>query len=494
MVLLIDDQEIIGERLRSLLQHETHIAFHHEQDASCAMEAASGVMPTVILLDLVMPGIDGLVVLRQLKRNEATREIPVVVLSTKEEPTTKAEAFRLGANDYLIKLPSAVELVARIRYHSEAHRNAEMRRVAMNALAESREQLRLSHEEIARQAAGLEIRNRFITRTFGRYLSDEVVGQLLDSPEGLRLGGESRVVTILMADLRGFTSTCEALPATDVMRLLNNYLGAMARVIADHRGTIDEFIGDAILAIFGAPVSKDDDARRAVRCTLAMQREMIEINTANAIAGLPQLEMGVAVHTGEVVVGNIGSDIRAKYGVVGSNVNLTSRIESLSVGGQILISEATRNAVGVTTRVGQQLRFRPKGIDHDVVAWELLGLEREDTPAAMSSNERLVSLEPALSLRFCTVEDKMDAGPMLDGLLVGASERRGLLRCSEPIQPFSEVRIELSTPATETGGRHDVWAKVGATGADGTELFFSRPLSAAIAISPTPTIDRAFPK
>ena len=476
VVLLIDDQAIIGASIRSVLQAQAHVAFHHLQDATQALSIAGTLEPTVILLDLMMPGVDGLVLLRQLKREEATRDVPVVVLSTKEEPSIKAEAFRLGANDYLIKLPSAVELVARIRYHSEGYRNATMRRLAMEALAESQEQLRLSHEEVARQAAGLQIRNRFIKKTFGRYLSDQVVTQLLDSPEGLRLGGESRVVTILMADLRGFTSMCDQLPATDVMRMLNGYLGRMAKVIAEHGGMIDEFIGDAILAIFGAPIASDDDAERAVRCALAMRHDMTEVNGAHAGDGLPLLEMGIAVHTGDVVVGNIGSDIRAKYGVVGSNVNLTARIESLTVGGQILISDATREAAGAAVRVGPPVQFRAKGFARDTTVWELLGLQDETDSADETPHDKLAVLDPPLPLRFWTIQNNVVAGAANEGMLVCATGRRGLLKAQVPLVPFSDLRILLQAHPSGAAPQ-ELWAKVRRTTANGTQLHFSRSIS-----------------
>ncbi len=480
VVLLIDDQLIIGEKVRELLEHDPHIAFQHCADAGDAIETASRLQPTVILQDLMMPGVDGLELLRQLKRADATREVPVVVLSTKEEPAIKAEAFRLGANDYLVKLPSAVELIARIRYHSEAYRNAAMRRLAMQALMESREELRKSHEQIARQAGELELRNSFIKKTFGRYLSDEVVSELLDSPEGLRLGGESRVVTIMMADLRDFTSTSDRLPATQVVQMLNAYLGAMTRVIAEHHGTIDEFIGDAILAIFGAPLSRDDDARRAARCALAMHQALVAVNERGARDGLPMLEMGIALHTGEVVVGNIGSDIRAKYGVVGSNVNLTARIESQSVGGQVLVSEAARAAIGPEARTGRELRFQAKGFQRELVAWELTGLDGEgglSRPAGAGHPMAMRLLEPPLPLQFWQARGKRVDGPPQDGFLVRAGEQAGALRTAIAPPPFAELRILLKAGADDEAPR-EVWAKVVDTEGDETRLLFSRHLDA----------------
>ena len=195
--------------------------------------------------------------------------------------------------------------------------------------------------DLQSQAEALARRSQFIRETFGRYVSDDVVVQLLDASEGFELGGELRKVTILMSDLRGFTALAECLEPQEVMTLLNRYLEAMVDVILAYRGTIIEILGDGLLVLFGAPLSRDDDAERAVACALAMQLRIDDTNAPNRRAGLPEVDMGIGIHTGEVVVGHIGSQQRTKYGVVGSAVNLTGRIESYTTGGQILISPTT---------------------------------------------------------------------------------------------------------------------------------------------------------
>ena len=152
-----------------------------------------------------------------------------------------------------------------------------------------------------------------IRKTFGRYLTDEVVATLLESPEGLQLGGEHRKITILTSDLRGFTATSERLPPEEVVKILNFYLGYMADVITKYQGTIDEFMGDGILVLFGAPIAREDDPARAVACAIDMQLVMEPINKQIKEWGLTPLEMGIGINTGEVVVGNIGSLKRTKY-------------------------------------------------------------------------------------------------------------------------------------------------------------------------------------
>jgi adenylate cyclase len=194
------------------------------------------------------------------------------------------------------------------------------------------QQLKDSRAQLVNLNQQLERRNQFIRETFGRYTSDDIVGVLLDLPEGLQLGGEKREVTLLMSDLRGFTALADRLEATEVVALLNHYLSTMVEVIHGTGGTIDEIIGDAIFVLFGAPMVMPDAAQRAVRCALEMQKAMRGVNEHNFQMGWPEIEMGIGIHTGEVVVGNIGSTKRSKYGVVGRTVNLTARIESFTVG------------------------------------------------------------------------------------------------------------------------------------------------------------------
>jgi adenylate cyclase len=146
----------------------------------------------------------------------------------------------------------------------------------------------------------------------------------------------------------------------EVIKIINLYLGYMTDVITKYQGTIDEFMGDGILVLFGAPTAREDDAERAVACAIAMQLTMSTINDKMKELNLPPLAMGIGINTGEVVVGNIGSETRCKYGVVGSQVNLTYRIESYTTGGQIFISEATLKEVGSMSESTAKSKYLPK--------------------------------------------------------------------------------------------------------------------------------------
>ncbi len=331
-------------------------------------------------------------------------------------------------------------------------------------LQESEAALKLSN-------ADLERHNRFVRDTFGRYLSDDVVSSLLDTPEGLRLGGESREVSILMSDLRGFTSLAARLEPSQVVTLLNRYLGAMVEVVTRYGGTIDEFIGDAILVIFGAPVASDDHATKAVACATAMQLAMDGVNEQNLRDGLPGVEMGIGVNTGEVVVGNIGSQARAKYGVVGSAVNFTSRVESYTVGGQILISEATRDALGGRVHLGAPIAIEAKGLDGVATAYDVRGIGAPFDLFLPDRQDEVVALDPAIAVSFVELEGKHVGGTSFAGTLVRASLRGGEILSQHAVAPLTNLKVELSPG---TGSRRELYAKVTGPLSGGREGFAVR--------------------
>lgn len=425
-VLLIDDQAFIGETIARMLAHETDIDFHYCQEPSLAIDKANELKPTVILQDLVMPDVQGLVLVKYFRANPNTKNVPLIVLSGKEEAEIKAEAFALGANDYMVKFPDKAEVLARIRYHSKGY-------IAF-----------LERNEATQE---LEKANRLIRKTFGRYLSDEVVEEILTTPDGASLGGEKRQLTIMMADLRGFTSLGEDLPAEQVVAMINIYLEVMTEIIFKYQGTIDEFIGDAILAIFGAPVQRHNDAQRAVACALEMQLAMKTVNERNRAAGYPEVHMGIGINTGMVVVGNIGSSKRTKYGVVGRHVNLTSRIESYTVGGQTLISESTREACGELLRIDDQADILPKGVRAPITVYEVGGI-RGAYHIALPEKQSpvLLPVNPPLSVRFCLLSGKNNQNHWYNAQLMQISERVLLLEADMRPDKWSNIRVHLAPP------------------------------------------------
>ncbi|MBL7172583.1 MAG: response regulator [Desulfobacteraceae bacterium] len=424
-VLLVDDQAMIGEALRRMLAPEQDIDFHYCQDPTKAIKVANRIHPTVILQDLVMPEIDGLTLVRYYRANSSTRDVPLIVLSSKEEALTKAEAFALGANDYLVKLPDRLEIIARIRYHSKGYINLLQRNEAQ---------------------AQLEKANRLIRKTFGQYLSDDIVNSILETPEGSALGGEKRFVTIMMTDLRGFTAIGERLPAEDVVSIINIYLETMTDIILKYQGTIDEFIGDAIFVIFGAPVLRDNDAKRAVACAIEMQLAMAEVNRRCRENGYPEVHQGIGINSGQLVVGNIGSKKRMKYGVVGRNVNLTARIESYTVGGQIFISENTLEECGQhLLRIDDQMEVMPKGVKKPITIYEVGGIKGEFNLFLPEKVEvELTALKRPIPILFTILEGKHAGDDAYKGTVVKMSGKVAEILADIAADKLTNLKISVS--------------------------------------------------
>ncbi len=322
--------------------------------------------------------------------------------------------------------------------------------VAFNSMTQ---QLRDSYEQLER-------RNAFIRKTFGRYTSDEIVEALLDAPDGLKLGGEKREVTLLMSDVRGFTALAERLEPTEVVALLNHYLLVMVDLIQRSGGTIDEIIGDAILVLFGAPLAIEDAVQRAVRCALEMQKAMRGVNEHNLQRGWPEIEMGIALHTGEVVVGNIGSTKRSKYGVVGRTVNLTARIESFTVGGQVLVSPALIGAAHRGLVLGDEVEIHAKGMREALRCRELLG--HEDHPQLVLEREEetiCTTLAEPVPLQYVRLTDKHLNEQMQPATLVGLSHRRAVVEAEGPLPPYANIMLRFEVEAGEEEAP-ELYAKV----------------------------------
>ncbi len=193
-----------------------------------------------------------------------------------------------------------------------------------------------------------EKKSREIKRIFASYVTPQVMEELIKKPELAKLGGERRVVSILFSDIRGFTSLSERLQPEEVVSILNDYFKEMVEIIFKWQGTLDKFIGDAIMVFWGAPLYQEDHALRAVSCALDMIEALKKKNKEWQNKGLPELKIGIGINTGEVLVGNIGVEgKKMDYTVIGDNVNLASRLESLNkkFNTQILVSEYTVNLI-----------------------------------------------------------------------------------------------------------------------------------------------------
>ena len=250
------------------------------------------------------------------------------------------------------------------------------------------EDLRSRVEELERENARLRetisTYDRTVRSTVSPYVTDEVYHEIWNGQTGEMIVGERRVVTMMFTDLRGSTELSETLSPTDFMSLLNHYLGDMIEIINAWEGNILSFVGDAIVVVFGAPRPNDQAARQAVASAVSMQRRMPFINDWGAKRGYPPISMGIGIHTGEAILGNVGSKVRMKYDMIGRNVNLAARIEGFTRGGQILVSTETLEAAGdgVRENVEGACWVRPKGIRDPVLVHDIIGIGKRLIPDA----------------------------------------------------------------------------------------------------------------
>jgi class 3 adenylate cyclase len=304
-ILVVDDEPDLAALVRQKFRRHIRDGIYTFEMAGDGVEALSQLEKNpdieIVLTDINMPRMDGLTLLSRIAKLE--RLLQAIVVSAYGDLDNIRMAMNRGSFDFLMKPIDLHDL-----------------EITINK----------AKETVDQQKKAAQVRE-----TFGRYLSDEVVATLLSKPDALRLGGEKRKITILMSDLRGFSNISERLPPEQVVDILNIYLGKMTNIIVSYSGTIDEFIGDAILVIFGAPVAAPDDAQRAIACAVAMQRAMKGINERNAALGLPRLEMGIALNTGDVIVGNHGSQKHEKSGEVRSHETPPARIETHPHGGEL---------------------------------------------------------------------------------------------------------------------------------------------------------------
>ena len=287
--------------------------------------------------------------------------------------------------------------------------------------------------------------HRWVKKSFSQYLSPEVIEILVKEPGQLKLGGEEKELTVMMVDIRNFTSLSEGLSPGDLTRLLNLYLGELTDVILDNGGTLDKYMGDAIMAFFGAPVHDAENPIKACQTAIRMCEHLHDKRRQWVSQGLPELKIGVGLNTGPMIVGNLGSSRRFDYSVIGDHVNLASRLEGLSkvYGVKILISEYTRNRLESSDIVCRELDIvKVKGKERPVRIYELLGKDyfTDNTyafvkhfeeglncyrgqafPLAIQAFEKTLVLKPMdkpsqLFIQRCHSLDKKSLGPDWDGV------------------------------------------------------------------------------
>lgn len=261
----------------------------------------------------------------------------------------------------------------------------------------------------------VERKGRQLKKAFSNYVSPDLVRQIEKNPDKLVLGGEQRELTILFSDIRGFTTVSEDLTPPELVALLNEYLSPMTRIVLEERGTLDKFIGDALMALFNAPLDVPQHALHACRAAVRMLEELKRLNEGFVSRGMHTLDIGVGINTGPAVVGNMGADIRFDYTAIGDAVNLASRLEGLNklYGSHILVSEDTRQLVPPDMFTFREVdRVRVKGKHKPIVLFELMVTKQELLPRFEEALERYRAREFAAAQRiFDELAQRYDDGP-----------------------------------------------------------------------------------
>jgi adenylate cyclase len=291
-------------------------------------------------------------------------------------------------------------------------------------------------------------------RSFTRYAPEEIVRDVVATGREAMLSGERREVTVLFSDLRGFTGFAEKLRPEEVVAILNDHFELLVAILARHGGFVVDFLGDAVFAVFGALEAHADHTERAVACAIEMQRARAARNEENRARGWPPMEMGVGIGTGTAVVGNMGSLRRIKYGVVGHVVNLAARIETFTVGGQVFVSEATRQALGERLIVEGPHEVEGKGVSAPVRVWEVLALRGETASVLPDPVRDLVVLGHPFEAGVRRVEGKQVDAQVHPARLARLGATGAELECSAALAMFGALQVILpAKPALTVDGK-----------------------------------------
>lgn len=336
LILAVDDEPANLALLRKLVKHLGYDVVE-ATDGPSAVGAVSAHEPDLVLMDVNMPGYDGIEAVQRIRRQSEFQFLPILMLTARTDPADKARGIGAGANDFLSKPFEEIELAARIK-------------------------------SLLRVKA---LQDRLV-ELLGRYVSDSIAREVVRNPFEVTLGGDRRLVSTLFADVRGYTALAAQSRPEDTLELLNRFLTVTSDAVLERGGTVGDLLGDGVFAFFGAPVTHADDPWRAVEAALEMQRAVGSMD----LPGFPgvRLQTGIGITTGEVVAGNVGSERRMHYAVVGDPVNTAARLQSAAGPGQILIDEATRRAVGDRVLVQDLGTLRLAGKGDWVQTYNVLAL------------------------------------------------------------------------------------------------------------------------
>lgn len=459
---------IIGDNRQDMVLAQRKINSTGSMRAFCMLSSAAvhkaiavqnsdkpdfGSFPSLIIMDYQMASKEDFSILSSIRQQEALAGVPLFFMTEERNQELDEICFSKGAMVVLHKpfSQSGILRIERVAWQHEVTRNYEkMLQKQAGDLQAAREIMRLNQK--------LKSRNELLYHVFGRYFSDKVLEVILEHAEGASIGGEKRELTVLISDLRGFTSLSEELEPEAVTRLLNYYFDQMTDVITQYRGTIIEFLGDGVLAVFGAPLSSGNHIADAVAAGIEMQNRMSDVNGFCKEQGYPLLEMGIGIHSGEAFIGNVGSEKMMRYNVVGKVVNECSRIESYSVGGQVLVSREALDKIGIPVEVHNHMKIMAKGIQNPVSVCEVTALGGDYGCVITNIKfDAVVPVTEKILFHLYRIREKVITEKKVMARLEQFSLKRAVVATVEqkvPGQPMAE-RLEIYSDVAISATRED---------------------------------------
>jgi adenylate cyclase len=355
-ILVVDDTEDIRYFLATLLQDKYEVIAAASGEA-CLQAATADKRPEIILLDVVMPGMDGYEVMRRLARDARTADIPVIFLTALSSVEEEQRGLDLGATDYITKPISPPVLLARVRLHLERSANAK--------------------------------RLKSLSEQLSRYLAPQVYQSLFDGSRRAEIQTQRKRLTVFFSDIKNFTASTAQWQPDEVTFLLNSYFEEMSHIAAEYGATLDKFIGDAIVIFFGDPhtLGPRQDAVQCVRMAVAMQKRMGELRQRWEDMGIPRaFEIRIGINSGLCDVGNFGSNLRMDYTIIGREVNLAARLEQAADPGGILVSRETYELVKDDIRLDPRDAVMAKGFAEPITVFAVRFTSGVAAPGAVVPN------------------------------------------------------------------------------------------------------------
>ena len=354
-ILIVDDEPFNLDLLEQELTEQGYV-IERANDGAEALQKVPSFLPDVILLDYMMPKMNGLEVVKQLKQDERYKGIPVILLTAKASQEDKVKGLDAGADDYVVKPFESFELLARVRSM-----------VRIKQLHDALEEWnRTLENKVKEQVHEIEDMSRL-----KRYLSPQIAETILKSEDDSLFKNHRREITVVFLDLRGFTAFSDSAEPEEIMELLRAYHAEMGKLIFRFEGTLERFAGDGIMVFFNDPIPCEDHTERAARMALEMHARVKGLRTGWLKKGY-DLDLGIGLAAGYATLGNIGFEGRMDYGAVGNVTNLAARLCDEAKGGQVLTNQKTLSKIEDCFEVEPLEELQLKGFSRPVAAFNIV--------------------------------------------------------------------------------------------------------------------------